>query len=96
MKHLIIVKFNEGYYTKEVKEQINDLFIRIKEEVEGINKVSLLDNIVSRPNNADLIICIDFVNKDALNNFFKSDLHIEFKERFSDNFQNKLIFDYEE
>ena len=94
MKHHIIVKYNALVTDKKAMEtEIQALFAAAK-EIPGVQGAALFPNCIPLENRFDLMIVVE-MEKDALENWNKSALHLQWKEEYGKYIQSKAIFDCE-
>ena len=94
MKHCIIAKFNDTVGDKAaMTSQIEALFSSAP-AMDGVHGCTVLRNCIDRENRYDLTIVID-MDKAALPAWDASELHREWKSRFSSYLAAKAIFDFE-
>ena len=92
MKHYIIVKWNNTVTNKSsVANRVRRLFTAA-DQIEGIEKVQIKENITPRDNRYDLMIILDMV-EDALQTWDDSSLHKRWKAEYGDLIEKKVIFD---
>lgn len=96
MRHCIIVKFKDEV-TEERKKvllpEIKALFDKTK-EIEGIHKISLLTNVVKRPNRYDFMIEME-MEEASLPIYDDCIWHKQWKEQYGDLLGAKTIIDLE-
>ena len=95
MKHCIIVKFIPDISKKIQKsfiEQIQELFDNTK-EIEGVHDIKIFKCCVDRDNRADIMIEMD-MEKEALEEYDKSQWHLLWKQEYGRFIDTKTIFDY--
>lgn len=96
MKHYIISKFKPEY-----KEKLNEFIPDIRKiflqalQLERVSNVHFYLNCVNRPNRYDLMIVIE-MEKEALEEYDKSDFHKQWKEKYGPMLESKAIFDSED
>ncbi|MBQ5332659.1 MAG: hypothetical protein J6K92_05320 [Oscillospiraceae bacterium] len=93
MKHYIIVKFKEQINVGLLTEPITELFRKLT-EMNGIHDVNVYTSCIDRPNRYDIMIEIN-MDKAALECYDHSDVHIKWKQEYSEMIENKAIFDCE-
>ncbi|MGN1100711.1 MAG: Dabb family protein [Huintestinicola sp.] len=93
MKHFIIVKFKKEINASQLSEPVTALFSGLT-ELEGIHSVVIRTSCIDRPNRYDIMIEIN-MDKDALERYDHSDVHIKWKQEYSDMIESKAIFDCE-
>ena len=92
MKHHIIAKFNETVTDKTgMLTDIQKLFAA-GTPAEGVESISVIPNVIDRPNRFDVMIVIE-MDRDALPNWDASQLHHDWKDRFGAYLEKKAIFD---
>ncbi|MEG0048463.1 MAG: hypothetical protein RR865_04820 [Clostridia bacterium] len=92
MKHHIIVKFQSQVTNKPALYQDIGALFQKAYDVQGVHSVSLHPNVTDRPNRYDLMIVID-MDQDKLPLFDASQVHHEWKDRYSSIIEQKAIFD---
>ena len=94
LKHHIIVKYNAQVTDKEaLQKDIAALFASAR-EIPGVSGARLFPNCIPLENRFDLMIVVE-MEKDALENWNKSALHLQWKEEYGKYIQSKAIFDCE-
>ncbi|MCQ2433201.1 MAG: hypothetical protein MJ175_11415 [Clostridia bacterium] len=95
MKHHIIVKWNEKVTDKKaLLPDIQKIFDGTL-EIPGIHAVSLVPNIIDRPNRYDLMIVIS-MDEEALPVYDKCSYHHQWKDNYGALIESKAIFDSED
>lgn len=97
MKHCILVKF-----IPEISKKIENSFIeQIRElfdsatDINGVHYVKVYRCCTNRENRADLMIEID-MDREALEGYDASDVHLIWKREYSRFIDEKTIFDYDD
>ncbi len=94
MKHHIIVKYNALVTDKSAMEkEIAALFSSAK-EIPGVSGAFLYPNCIPLENRFDLMIVVE-MEKEALENWNHSALHLQWKEQYGKYILSKAIFDCE-
>ncbi len=94
MKHYILVKLtDEAKARKGLFDEVERLFMR-STELAGVHSVSVCGNIVARPNRYDIMIVIT-MDREALEAYDSSAMHLEWKEKYGSCVAQKAIFDCE-
>ena len=91
MQHYIIVKFNENTEKEKIINPIKELFKRTN-KIKEIKKLEIFESNINLPNRYDLMIKMELTPK-ALNEFYNSYIHNEWKEKLSKYIMSKTIFD---
>ncbi len=94
MKHHIIVKYNALVTDKrQMEQQIAALFSQAS-LIPGVHGAALYPNCIPLENRFDLMIVVE-MDKDALENWNKSALHLQWKDEYGKYILSKAIFDCE-
>ena len=78
MIHMVFMKFEEGFFSPAVSQEITDAFHRLQAALpEKILSVQVLENCVSREGNMDLLIRMELDGADALEQYLQHPVHLE-------------------
>ena len=95
MKHLVIVKWNELVADKKaMQDEVLAMFNEAKAENPEIKNVSLVLNVVDKPNRYDCIFSVELDEKD-LGVWVDCRQHVKWKEDYTKFLAGKVIFDME-
>ncbi len=93
MKHYIIAKFKENISWKNLIPEITELFDQAR-AIDGVSGVILHPSCSEGPNRYHIMIELK-ITPEGLEDFDKSSVHSEWKEKFGELLEGKTIFDCE-
>ncbi|HOE56433.1 MAG TPA: Dabb family protein [Bacillota bacterium] len=96
MKHYVLLKFDPNYYCEDVFNYARKVFSDISNTLEDIQNVNIYKNCVNRDSNMDIMIEMDFKNKNALTSYLEHDLHKDFVDVVDKHLILRVSFDCEE
>lgn len=91
--HIVLFKFKENTEEKNKNEMIKSLEI-FKEKIRLIKNISNGYNFSNENKGYDYCLCLEFDNKENLNQYLKHEFHISFLEKFKYIFEDILITDH--
>lgn len=91
MLHHIIVKWTGETDKAALALRTRQLY-KVANEIDGINKVEIKENVTPRKNRYDIMIVLD-MDDNALSHWDESELHKRWKKEFSEMIEKKCIFD---
>lgn len=94
MKHHIIVKYNALVTDKPAMEQEIAALFSAAGEIPGVTGAFLYPNCIPLENRFDLMIVVE-MEKEALEMWNRSQLHLKWKEQYGKYILSKAIFDCE-
>lgn len=94
MKHHIIIKYNALVTDKQAMQTEIEGFFAPATKIEGIHGISFYPNCIPVENRFDLMIVLE-MEKEALQNWNTSALHVQWKEQYGRYILSKAIFDCE-
>lgn len=94
MRHLILVKLKkDAPDAAQFAREIEPLFVRAL-EIDGVRQVRVSPACIAAPNRCDVLIEME-LTPEGLRRFDMSDIHAEWKQRYSYWLESKTIFDGE-
>ena len=96
MTHYLLMKFTPGYMGDTLFDLARETYEELARQVPGVHKVRVERNCVARDSNADLMVCMDLINKDALDTYLDHPLHRNFAAQVESCLVMRLTFDHEE
>ena len=94
MRHMILVKLKkEAPDAARFAREIEPLFLRAL-EIDGVHQVKVTPACITAPNRSDVLIEME-LTPEGLRRFDASDIHAEWKQRYSCWLESKAIFDGE-
>jgi hypothetical protein len=94
LKHHIIVKYNALVTDKEAMQHRIAALFASANQIPGVSGAFLYPNCIPLENRFDLMIVVE-MEKEALENWNKSALHLQWKEEYGKYILSKAIFDCE-
>lgn len=94
MKHHIIVKYNGLVHDKAAMEKEIAALFSAASDIPGVDGAFLYPNCIPLENRFDLMIVVE-MDRNALENWNRSALHLQWKEQYGKFIQSKAIFDCE-
>lgn len=94
MKHYIIVKFKDKSDTKNLLEEIRDLFSEAL-MIQGVRDVKIHPSNSTRDNRYSLMIEMT-LTPEGLEAYDRSEMHKRWKAEYGERIESKAIFDCEE
>ena len=94
LKHHIIVKYNALVTDKPAMEQEIAALFSTAGEIPGVTGAFLYPNCIPLENRFDLMIVVE-MEKEALEMWNRSQLHLKWKEQYGKYILSKAIFDCE-
>lgn len=91
MKHHILVKWREPADRETLRREAEAVFADAL-SIPGVHDLTLLPNVVDRPNRYDLMIVLT-MDPEALPRYDESEPHRRWKAEFGDRIAQKAIFD---
>lgn len=95
LKHFVIFKFENDFFTEDNLEEYKRAFDIIKDAFDGIKEIKINSNCVDRPANMDLMIEMLLENEDVLTDYLSHDEHIRMGQKYNSHVVNRVSFDYE-
>lgn len=93
MTHYLLLKFTPGYMGDTLFDLARETYEELARQVPGVHKVRVERNCVARDSNADLMVCMDLINKDALDTYLDHPLHRSFVRHVNGYLVDRLTFD---
>ena len=94
MRHLIAVKLKgDAPDAAQFAREIEPLFLRAL-ELDGVQRVQVTPACITAPNRCDVLIEME-LTPEGLRRFDASEIHAEWKQRWSCRLESKAIFDGE-
>ena len=94
LRHFVIFKFEEGFFTEEHLEEYEKAFAEIRDAYEEIYDVRIHKNCVDRPANMDLMIEMDLQDESALSAYLSHPEHIRMGQKYNPHVTSRVSFDY--
>ena len=95
MKHFVLIKFEDNYFTDEVFIFTKNAFAEMEANIEEVYKLTVHRNCVVRDKNMDIMVEIDLDDEKALYAYLNHDLHQAFSKLMDEHVVNRVSFDYE-
>ena len=96
MIHMVFMKFEEGFFSEQIIEEITDAFSRLRKALPGnILDVEIKSNCIQRDANMDLLIRMELTNADSLPLYLSHPIHRNIGEKINPHIVNRCSFDYE-
>lgn len=96
MTHYVLFRYAEGFFDDEKLAEMNEVFSHVCRDVEGAQSFVIEKNIVSRPNNMDIMVTMKLKDEKALGEYVRHPEHVEIAERYAPNITAMCSFDKED
>lgn len=97
MTHMVFMKFEPGFFSPVVAEEIAETFRTLcKELPDEIYEAVVLENCVERDTNMDLLIRMKLKNEKSLPLYLNHPAHVEIGRKINPHVINRCSFDCEE
>lgn len=95
--HMVFMKFEDGYFTPEVINEIKETYRTLQGELPNdIHTVKIIQNCIERDTNMDLLIRANLEGKDSLPIYLNHPAHVAIGKKMNPHIINRFSFDYEE
>lgn len=94
MKHIVIFKFKEEAYTREFFQYTHDSFTEMVKHITGVNGFKLIENIMDRDANGQLMLEVDLETKEMLEVYLDHPLHVAYANFIKPILIQKISLDY--
>ncbi len=94
MTHTLIIKFKEGIYNQEVFDKTYEAFSEMVEKISGVNSFKLIENIIDRDANGDILLIIELQIKEMLQVYLDHPLHVAYANYIAPITEKKVSLDY--
>ena len=97
MKHYVLMRLKEGVFDETAEQDYRDTFARLREALpEDILAVTVLRNVVDRPQNMTVMIEMTLKDADSLPKYLNHPLHKAIGQRYNPFVEAIASFDCEE
>lgn len=94
MRHIVMFRFVDGYFSELVFVHAIAVFDRLKEELpEEIRSVEVCKNCISRQGNSDLAVIMELKDETSLDRYLNHPIHLEFVKQWLPNITARASFD---
>lgn len=84
MKHYVLMRLKEGVFDEKAEQDYRDTFARLREALpEDILAVTVLRNVVDRPQNMTVMIEMTLKGPDSLPKYLSHPLHTAIGKRYN-------------
>ena len=95
MTHIVMMKFEEGFFCDAVTARISDAFAALAQALpEEILAVQVEENCVQRPVNMDLMIRMTLAGEQSLSVYLNHPIHVEISGAINPHIVSRCSFDY--
>ncbi len=94
MTHYLLLKFSPGAYTQEIRALTQRTFHGLKEALDCVREVCVLENVVPRDCNADLLVRMELTGPEALSAYLEHPLHRAFAQQTMPIISQRVTFDH--
>ncbi len=97
MRHLVLFRFEEGYFTEEQMDHGREVFAKLQEALpQEILEVHLHRNCVERDTNANICVDMHLRSEQALELYLNHPIHCALVKEWLPHITNRISFDYKE
>ncbi len=95
MTHMVFMKFEAGFFSQAVFQEIADGFCKLQEAMpQEIVSVQVLENCIARESNMDLLIHMELRDTSALEQYLRHPVHLEIGRTMNPHIVQRCSFDY--
>ncbi len=95
MTHMVFMKFEAGFFSPAVFQEISDGFCRLQEAMpQEIASVHVRKNCITRESNMDLMIQMELQDTEALEQYLSHPIHLELGRIMNPHIVQRCSFDY--
>ena len=96
MTHLVLMKFQEGYFTDACFDEINQAFVQLKQALPAeILDANVYKNIITRNTNMDILIQLHLSRFESLDIYLNHPIHQAIGAKMNPYIITRVSFDYE-
>lgn len=97
LMHMVFMKFEGGYFTPEVVNEIEDTYRTLSSELPNdIYTVQIIKNCIERDTNMDLLIRARLKDGNSLPIYLNHPAHIAIGKKMNPHIIDRCSFDYED
>ncbi len=95
MTHIVMMKFEEGFFSPAVTAQIGEAFAALAKALpDEIREVQIEENCVQRPVNMDLFIRMELAGEQSLPVYLDHPIHRKISGTINPHIVSRCSFDY--
>jgi hypothetical protein len=94
MTHYVIFKFKKEAYTKEFYLETERAFTDMVKHITGVNSFKLIENIIDREANGQLMLMVELETKEMLQVYLDHPLHVAYANWIKLILIQKISLDY--